>query len=108
MTPFSVHLLAFVFTRVMTLAPPSAITPLMLLLTLVPSSCKVLLVALAVTLPMARLAVEGFRIVVPPLPPLSVRALAVICGLPLATFGPLVIFSCRGVAPEPIRKVPSV
>ena len=43
-----------------------------------------------------------------PLPPLNVIALAVICGLPLATFGPLVMFSCRGVAPEPIRKVPSV
>ena len=108
LTPFNVHLPVLVLTMEIMLAPPSAMAPVTLLLTLVPSSCRVLLVAAAVTLPSARLAEEGFRIVVPPLPPLSVIALAVICGLPLATFGPLVMFSCRGVAPEPIRKVPSV
>ena len=66
--------------------------PVMELAVLVPSSCKVLLEEVAVTLAKVIFAVVGLMMVVPPLPPLNVNG-AVIRGLPLATFGPLVMFN---------------
>ena len=90
--PPSVQVPVLALVSVMTFAPPSVMAPVMELPVLVPSNCKVLLVTVAVTLAKVMLAVVGLMMVVPPLPPLNVNG-AVICGLPLATFGPFVMFN---------------